>query len=105
MTSKIVDGVIISLIILIPLLIVTHHLLVVYFDLIFQYNQLAGWYFNKTGVDRSMSELYWFSFNVVDRVSQVIMLDTILYIIFFSFFVLGVLIYIYYIKPVRTGDK
>lgn len=99
------DSIIISLIILIPLLVVTHHLLGVYFDLIYQYNQLAGWYFDKTGVDRSMSELYWFGFNMIEFVDQMIMLDTIFYIIFFSFFILGVLIYIYYIKPVRMGGK
>ena len=102
--SKKVDGVIISLIILIPLLIITHHLLGVHFDLIFQYNQLAELYFNKTKIDRSKSEVYWFGFNMIEFADQVIMLDIILYIIFFSFFILGILIYIYYIRPIK-GDK
>ena len=102
--SRIVDSVIISLIILIPLLIVTHHLLGAYFDLIYRYNYLAELYFDEAGVDKSMSEVFWFGFNMIEFADQMIMLDTILYIIFFSFFVLGVLVYIYYIKP-RRSDK
>ena len=81
---------------------VTHHLLGVYFDLIFRYNQLASLYLTETEIDRSMTTVYWFGFNVIDRISQAIMLDVILYIILFSFFVLGVLVYIYYIKPKRS---
>ncbi len=102
MTSKIVDCIIISLIILIPLLMVTHHLLDVYFELIYKYNYLARLYLTETEIDRSMTSVYWFGFNMIDRVDQAIMLDTILYIVFACFFVLSVLTYVYYIKPKRS---
>lgn len=102
--SKKVDAIIISLIILIPLLLVTYHLLGVYFDLVYQYNYLAELYFKKTKIDRSMDSVYWFGFNMIEFANQMIMLDVIFYAIIFSFFVLGILIYIYYIRPIR-GDE
>lgn len=98
MTSKIVDGAIICLIILIPLLMITHHLLAVYFNLIYDYNQLAILYYSKTKIDKSLPAVYWFGFNMINKVSQAIMLDIILYIIFVLFIIFSVLVYVYYIK-------